>query len=114
MQRLRVVLFRFLIPVRLQVYIASRIVITGRKGVALDRRIAVPQSTLVVLQLYLRYRAVEIGFCQIRLKTNDLVEVLDGQDLVLEIQGIPSDRRDAVGVELRPNRSTEYRVQNTE
>jgi len=31
---------------------------------------------------------------------DDLVEILDGEYVILEIQGIPPDRGDAVGVQL--------------
>ena len=68
----------------------------------LDRRVAVPESTLIVLQLDLRYRPVEIGFGQVGFESNDMVEIMDGEHIVLKIQRILSDRGDAVGVELRP------------
>jgi hypothetical protein len=48
--------------------------------------------------LDLRYRAVEIGFGKVGLEVNDLIEILDRQHIVLEIQGIPPDRGDTIGV----------------
>ena len=48
----------------------------------------------------LRDRPVELGLAQVRLEVDDLVEILDGEHVILEIQGIPPDRGDAVGVQL--------------
>jgi len=79
-----------------------------------DRRVAISECTLVVLQLNLRHRPVEIGFGEVGFESNDLVEILNGEHIVLKIQRILADRGDAVGVELRVYRSTEYRVQNTD
>ena len=49
-----------------------------------------------------------------KVEADDLIEVLNGKHIVLKIQGVPSDRGDAVGVQLRPYRSTEYRIQRTD
>ena len=65
------------------------------------RRIAILECSLKILQLNLGDRAVKIGFGQIRLETNNLIEILNRQHVILIIQGIPADRRNAVGIQLR-------------
>ena len=111
MERLRVVRFGFLQFVQLAVDISAGIIATRRERIALNRRIAIPQSTVIVLQLDLRDRAVEIRLREIWLEVDDLVEILDGEYVILKIQRIPSDCGDTVGVQLRistKGQSTKY------
>ena len=101
MQGFGIIRFRVIQLVQLTVDIPACIIIAGREGIAVNGSITVIERALIILQLDLGNRAVEIGFCQIRLEPNDLVEILNRQHVIFEIQGVPTDCRDAIGVQLR-------------
>ena len=65
------------------------------------RRIAILECSLKILQLNLGDRAVKIGFGQIRLETNNLIEILNRQHVILIVQSILTNRRNTVGIQLR-------------
>ena len=98
---LRVVRFGFLQLIELAVDVPSGIIATRGERIVLDGGVTIPQRTLIVLQLDLCNRTVEIGFAQVRLEPDDLIEILYREHVVLKIQRIPPDSCDAVGIELR-------------
>ena len=67
----------------------------------LDGGVTISQRPLIVLQLDLCNRTVEIGFAQVRLEPDDLIEILYREHVVLKIQRIPPDSRNTVGIQLR-------------
>ena len=67
----------------------------------LNSGVTIPQRPLIVLQLDLCNRTVEIRFAQVRLEPDDLIEILYREHIVLKIQRIPPDSCDAVGIQLR-------------
>ena len=63
--------------------------------------------------MHLGDRSEEVGLGEIWFAFDDLVEVLDGKDIVLKIEGVPADGSDAVGVELGLYWIKAYSAQNT-
>ena len=112
MQCLGIILLCVFPLIKLAVDLTACVITTRRERIAFYCGIAIPQGTLIILQLYLCDRPIEIGFCQVGLETNDLIKILNRKNIILKIQSVPPDRSDTIGVELCFCRNNEQRQQS--
>ena len=100
LQRIGVVGRSFLILVKPDAAQAAQFVAVGDIGIALNGFRTVGLGPGEVVEVLLGHAPEEPRLIEIGLGRDDLIEVLDGEDVVLEIECRPADGNQAVGIEL--------------
>ena len=79
---------------------ASYLIGVHHKRVSLQRFAAVRLSALIVVKIHLGKTAVEERLRHVRLCVNYLIEILNGQHIVLKIERVLSDGHHPFGIDL--------------
>ena len=97
---LPVILLGLCIPAAIDAAQSTQHVVLPHVGVALQGTSAVDLSSLIILEVEFGQPAIEVWLCLPRLGVYDQIEALDGQHIVLIIEGITSHEQHAVGIDL--------------